>query len=102
MLHAEWLPSAIERYQNESRRNHDVLEGWLQHRDWLVGVKIAYADLAFATWNDRSDAVLQCASEDKFKGFPRVQAWHERMTSPPSWKGAMEIKTDRGATVRAT
>lgn len=92
MLHAEKLPSAIERYQNEVRRIHGVLEGWLQDRDWLVGDKITYADLAFATWNDRSDAVLQCAPEDKFKGFPRVQAWHERMTSRPSWKNAMETR----------
>ncbi|ROW04767.1 hypothetical protein VMCG_04738 [Cytospora schulzeri] len=92
VLHAEKLPSAIERYQNEVRRIHGVLEGWLQMRNWLVGDKITYADLAFATWNDRSDAVLSCAPEDKFKGFPRVQAWHERMTSRPSWKKAMDTR----------
>lgn len=92
VLHAEKLPSAIERYQNEVRRTHGVLEGWLQDREWLVGDKITYADLAFSTWNDRSDAVLQCTPEDKFKGFPRVQAWHERMTSRPSWKKAMDTR----------
>ncbi|KAK7748667.1 Transcriptional regulator ure2 [Cytospora paraplurivora] len=92
VLHAEKLPSAIERYQNEVGRIHGVLEGWLQEREWLVGDRITYADIAFATWNDRSDAVLQRAPEDKFNGFPRVQAWHERMTSRPSWKKAMETR----------
>ncbi|KAI0868718.1 glutathione S-transferase [Hypoxylon argillaceum] len=95
VLHSEKLPSAIERYQNEVRRIHGVLDGWLQRdggRQWLVGDKITYADLAFATWNDRSDAVLQCAPKDKFRGFPHVQAWHERMTQRPSWKAAMEAR----------
>ncbi|ETS87007.1 hypothetical protein PFICI_00835 [Pestalotiopsis fici W106-1] len=51
-----------------------------------------YADLAFTTWNDRSDAILECAPDDKFKGFPHVQNWHERMTSRPSWAKAMESR----------
>lgn len=97
VLHAEKLPSAISRYQAEVRRIHGVLEGWLAKQEehgsqWLVGDKMTYADLAFTTWNDRSDAILECAPEDKFKGFPRVQAWHERMTSRPSWKKAMELR----------
>ncbi|OTA98357.1 hypothetical protein M426DRAFT_326032 [Hypoxylon sp. CI-4A] len=92
VLHSEKLPSAIERYQNEVRRIHGVLDGWLQRdggKKWLVGDKMTYADLAFTTWNDRSDDILGCAPEDKFRGFPHVQAWHERMTSRPSWKNAM-------------
>lgn len=92
VLHSEKLPSAISRYQNEVRRIHGVLDGWLNGRQWLVGDKLTYADLAFATWNDRSDAVLECAPEDKFKGFPNVHAWHERITSRPSWKKAMETR----------
>ncbi|KAI4596313.1 glutathione S- transferase, nitrogen catabolite repression regulator [Pestalotiopsis sp. 9143b] len=97
VLHSEKLPSAISRYQDEVRRIHGVLEGWLAKQgqrgsQWLVGDKMTYADLAFTTWNDRSDAILECAPEDKFKGFPHVQAWHEHMTSRPSWKKAMELR----------
>ncbi|KAI2471617.1 glutathione S-transferase [Annulohypoxylon bovei var. microspora] len=91
-LHHEKLPSAIERYQNEVRRIHGVLDGWLRGRQWLVGDKMTYADLAFATWNERSDVVLECAPEDKFQGFPDLQAWHERMTRRPSWKAAMNTR----------
>ncbi|KAI1381829.1 glutathione S-transferase II [Hypoxylon crocopeplum] len=95
VLHHEKLPSAIERYQNEVRRVHGVLDGWLQRdggRQWLVGDKMTYADLAFTTWNDRSDDLLECAPEDKFRGFPHVQAWRERMTSRPSWKTTIEAR----------
>ena len=92
VLHEEKLPSAISRYQREVRRIHGVLDHWLQNRQWLVGDKMTYADLAFSTWNDRSDAVLECAAEDKFKGFPNVQDWHERMTSRMSWKKAMDAR----------
>lgn len=74
MLHAGKLPSAIERYQNEVQRIHGVLDGGLQDRECLVGDIITYADLAFVTWNERSDAVLECAPAEMFKGFPRVQA----------------------------
>ncbi|KAI1119719.1 glutathione S-transferase II [Nemania abortiva] len=95
VLHAEKLPSAISRYQDEVRRIHGVLDGWLQReggQEWLVGDKITYADLAFATWNDRYDAILECAPEDKFRGFPHLQAWHERMIQRPSWKSAMDAR----------
>ncbi|KAI1827683.1 glutathione S-transferase II [Xylaria intraflava] len=92
VLHSEKIPSAIERYQNEVRRVHGVLDGCLEGRQWLVGDKMTYADLAFTTWNDRADVLLQCAPEDKFRGFPNVQAWHERMVSRPAWKTAMQTR----------
>lgn len=92
VLHAEKLPSAIERYQAEVRRIQGVLDGQLKDRQWLVGDKMTYADMAFAPWNDRTDALLQCAAADKFQGFPHLQAWHERVTARPSWKKAMETR----------
>lgn len=92
VLHAEKLPSAIERYQAEVRRIQGVLDGQLKDRDWLVGDKMTYADMAFAPWNDRTDALLECAAADKFQGFPHLQAWHERVTARPSWKKAMETR----------
>ncbi|KAL8751472.1 MAG: hypothetical protein Q9184_006060 [Pyrenodesmia sp. 2 TL-2023] len=61
-------------------------------KDWLVGDKMTFADLAFVPWNDRLDVVLMVGHEMKFDGFPNVKAWHERMVSRPSWKKAMEIR----------
>lgn len=93
VLHPEKVPSAVERYNDQLKRVLGVLDGWLEHRQWLVGDKMTYADLAFAPWNDRIDSVILCAPEDKFAGFPHVQAWHERIISRPAWKRAMEIRT---------
>lgn len=92
ILHPEKVPSAIERYNDQLKRVLGVLEGWLENRQWLVGDKITYADLAFLPWNDRIDTVICCEPEQKFAGFPNVRAWHERMISRPSWKRAMETR----------
>lgn len=90
VLHPEKLPSAIERYTNETKRVLGVLDRSLEGKSWLVGDKMTYADLAFVPWNDRLDFVILATPEQKFDGFPNVKAWHERMTSRPSWKRAME------------
>jgi glutathione S-transferase len=90
--HQEKLPSAMERYNNEVHRILGVLEGCLEGKQWLVSHRMTFVDLAFAPWNDRLDATTQCLPEDKFKGFPNVQAWHERITSRDSWIKAMDIR----------
>ncbi|KAI1400081.1 glutathione S-transferase [Hypoxylon fuscum] len=92
VLHPEKIPSAIERYNDQLKRVLGVLESWLENRQWLVGDKITYADWAFVPWNDRINDVIFCKPEDKFVGFPNVQAWHERMISRPAWKKTVEIR----------
>lgn len=68
------------------------MNGALEAKEWLVGDRITYADLAFVPWNDRLDATLGVPDDKKFEGFPNVQAWHERMTQRASWKKAMELR----------
>ena len=50
VAHPERLPSAIERYKNEIKRVTGVLERVLEGKEWLVGGKCTYADLAFIPW----------------------------------------------------
>jgi glutathione S-transferase len=92
VLHHEKIPSAIERYQNETRRVLGVLEGILEGKQWLVGDKCTYADLVFVPYNNSVEWFLGVAVENRFDGFPNVKAWHERMTSRPSWVRCMEIR----------
>ncbi|KAI4189164.1 MAG: hypothetical protein L6R41_001663 [Letrouitia leprolyta] len=92
VLHTEKLPSAINRYVDESRRVCGVLERCLQGKNWLVGDKMTFADLVFVPWNDRLDVVLMVEDRMKFDGFPAVKAWHERMITRPSWKKAMGLR----------
>ncbi|VUC37053.1 unnamed protein product [Clonostachys rosea] len=94
-LHPEKLPSAIERYSNEIKRVLGILDGVLGaelNKEWLVGDRITYTDLAFMPWNDRLDATLGVPDDKKFEGFIHVKAWHERMTKRPSWVKAMELR----------
>lgn len=90
VLHPEKIPSAIDRYNKQARRVLEVLDGWLEGKEWLVGDKMTYADLAFAPWNDRYEWVVMTDRETKFDDFPNLKVWHERMISLPSWKRAME------------
>ena len=49
--HSEKIPSAVERYRKEIRRVNKVLDGILSDRDYLVGGKCSYCDLAFIPWS---------------------------------------------------
>ncbi|KAF2635070.1 glutathione S-transferase [Massarina eburnea CBS 473.64] len=89
-LHSEKLPSAIERYNKEAKRILGVLETSLVGKQWLVGDKCTFADMAFVPYNDRVELILLCEKEDRFEGFPNVKAWHERMAGKPSWGKLME------------
>jgi glutathione S-transferase len=50
-FHAEKIPSAIERYNNEIKRVFSVLDSVLSKQKYLVGDKVTIADLAFIPWN---------------------------------------------------
>jgi hypothetical protein len=89
-LHPEKLPSAIERYTAEAKRILSVLDGALEGRDWLVGDKMTYADLAFVPWNERLQDIFKCEVGERFEGFANVERWHERMTGRASWKKIQE------------
>ena len=92
MLHPEKLPSAIERYSNEVKRVLGVLEQSLRGKQWLVGDKCTYADLAFVTWNDRMDMVLGVPDSKPLQEFPNVEAWHNRMVGRESFRKAMAVR----------
>ena len=51
--HPEKIPSAIERYKNETLRVFGVLDGVLAKSPsgWLVGGKCTAADISFIPWN---------------------------------------------------
>ncbi|CBF83091.1 hypothetical protein AN3255.2 [Aspergillus nidulans FGSC A4] len=93
VLHAEKLPSAIERYENEVHRILGVLNTALEGRNWLVGDKCTFADLAFLPWNARVNMVLLTPEgEDPLAPYPNVQAWQRRMEMRESWREAMRTR----------
>ncbi|THC88466.1 hypothetical protein EYZ11_012091 [Aspergillus tanneri] len=93
VLHHEKLPSAIERYKNEVHRILGVLNTALESKEWLVGDKCTFVDLAFLPWNTQLHMVLMTApGEDPLAAYPNVKAWHSRIEGRESWKKAAEIR----------
>ncbi|KAI0537508.1 glutathione S-transferase [Xylaria digitata] len=88
-FHPEPVPSAKERYGNETRRIISVLDGILADRKYLVGEKITYADLAFVTWDHFVDWCVAPNSWD-INAYPNFKRWHEEMMARPSVVEALE------------
>ncbi|KAJ4317647.1 hypothetical protein N0V84_007246 [Fusarium piperis] len=92
-FHHEKIPSTIERYEGQVLRVIEVLDGVLKDKNWLVGDKCTFADLAFLPWNDRIDMLVLSKSIDEIRGqYPHFSAWQARMVARDSWKKAMETR----------
>ncbi|KAL2843689.1 glutathione S-transferase Ure2-like protein [Aspergillus pseudoustus] len=77
--HPERVESAVQRYVAEITRVSQVLDKWLQSREWLVGGKISFADLAFVSWQSAAERFFS-AEGYRDDDFPNVKAWLRRMT----------------------
>ena len=105
--HPEKIQSAIDRYSDQLKRVLSVIEGHLSGtapavdssppgpREWLVGDKMTFADLAFAPWNELARMALPTGpAVDPLEEFPHVQAWHKRMTSRESFQKVWAWRTE--------
>ncbi|TCD63261.1 Glutathione S-transferase 2 [Steccherinum ochraceum] len=89
--HPEKLPSAIERYQNETRRVLGVLESVLSKQQWLDGGKLTIADIIYVPWNNILGQVL--GPEFSFeREFPATFKWHSQITALPGVKAGIKEK----------
>ncbi|KAH8802942.1 putative glutathione S-transferase [Xylogone sp. PMI_703] len=83
LYHPEKIQSAIDRYVNEIVRVSSVLNGSLEGREWLVGEKYSYVDVAFLPW---FEAVPFLAGEriNLEKDFPNLHAWLSKIKARPA------------------
>ena len=103
-FHPERIQSATDRYNGELKRVLSVLEGHLSgtlpardgitgSRQWLVGDKMTYADLAFVPWNNLAGSCLPTGPDvDPLKEYPNVYAWHQRMVSRPAFRKIWDMR----------
>lgn len=91
-FHAEKLPSAIERYRNEIKRVTKVLDTVLSTREYLVGDKCTYADLAFVTWYAALPWAFAGEAIDLEKDYPSYGAWMKKLLARPAVKKAFADK----------
>ncbi|OAA56834.1 Glutathione S-transferase, protein [Cordyceps fumosorosea ARSEF 2679] len=98
--HPERLPTAVERYVGEVRRVTGVIESALADgREYLVGGRYSYADLAFLPWfavayfpwYDKAGKGT-FADEVKLAEFPHVEAWLARIRARPVTAKSLEDK----------
>lgn len=99
--HAVWLKvyhpgqfqSVQDRYINELRRVSSVLNRALKGREWLVGYKYTYADVAFVMW---FEFVPWVAGEkiDILKEFPNLHTWLDKMKNRPAVAKVIKARAD--------
>jgi len=81
----EKIQPAIDRYQNESRRLFEVLDGRLQKSEWLAG-DYSIADIANWSW-----VRIHGWSGVSVEGLDALQAWMERVSSRPAVQRGVEV-----------
>lgn len=74
----EKLPYAIDRYVNETRRLYDVLDGHLQHHEFVADT-YSIADMASYPWVVPHEKQGQSLDE-----FPHLKRWFEAIKAMPS------------------
>lgn len=78
--HSEQVESAKQRYVKETRRITGVLDAILKKRqaegkNWLVGDKVSYADLAFVPWYWLVSRYDQDFDQLVDKEYPAFKKW---------------------------
>ncbi|TGO13576.1 hypothetical protein BTUL_0067g00180 [Botrytis tulipae] len=94
--HSEKLESATERYFNQIKRVLYVLDKHLHGREWLVGDKCTYADLAFIPWDMGIPWIFgdRAGELEMEKDFPHFWKWHTKMMERPSVEMIIKDKED--------
>lgn len=89
-FHHEKLESAKERYYKEINRVSGVLDKYLAGKEYLVGNKFSYVDLAFVPWFE----TLPFIEIDVSKDFPNLDAWLNRQKARPAIAKTLKQRQD--------
>ncbi|KAI1503187.1 URE2 protein [Biscogniauxia marginata] len=76
---------AVSRYEQEVLRVHSVLDKILEGKEYLVGNKLTYADIAFIPWDlYMQEGFTESSISEKSKAYPNFLAWYRRIKADPS------------------
>ncbi len=81
----EKIQAAIDRYQHETRRLYEVLDGQLAGREWLTG-DYSIADIANFSWIH-----IHFWAGIELEGLDHLAAWLERMRERPAVKRGLNV-----------
>lgn len=79
----ERIPYAMDRYRNETRRLHGVLDKRLRDSAFLAGDDYGIADMASYPWID-----VYADLPPDFAAFPNMKRWHEAIAARPATRRA--------------
>lgn len=91
----EKLPYAVERYANEVKRLHRVLDKRLSEAPFLAGRDYSIADIATFPWVRNPDRRGIDLAE-----YPNVKRWHDAIAERPAVQRAVQVLSEnqrRGA-----
>jgi GSH-dependent disulfide-bond oxidoreductase len=83
----EQIPYAIERYGNEVRRLHGVMDKRLAESAYLAGDEYTIADMASYPWVNAYDKLPA-----DFAAFPHLKRWHDAIAARPATQKAYALK----------
>lgn len=92
---AEKIPYAIERYTNEVKRLHRVLDKRLGEAAYLAGDAYSMADIATFPWIRNPDR-----RGIDLADYPNVRRWHDAIATRPAVKRGVQVLAEnqrRGA-----
>ena len=81
---------------NEIKRVVGVLDRALKGKEWLVGDKCTYADLAFVMWNTSIDYIMSTGPvEWNSSEYPNFKRWQEAMLARESVKKVVSVRQEK-------
>ncbi|WP_312238967.1 glutathione S-transferase N-terminal domain-containing protein [Stenotrophomonas sp.] len=83
----EQIPYAIDRYNNEVRRLHGVMDKRLADSAFLGGAEYSIADMASYPWIGAYDKLPV-----DFAAFPHLKRWHEAIAARPATQRAYALR----------
>jgi GST-like protein len=83
----EQIPYAIERYNNEVRRLHGVMDKRLASSAYLAGDAYSIADMASYPWIGAYDTLPA-----DFDAFPNLKRWHAAIAARPATQRAYALR----------
>jgi GST-like protein len=83
---AEKIPYAIERYTNEVKRLHRVLDKRLGEAEFLAGAEYSVADICTFPWIRNPDRRGIDLAE-----YPNVKRWHDAIAARPAVQRGVQV-----------
>jgi GST-like protein len=85
----ERIEYAINRYSNEVRRLHGVMEKRLSEAPYFAGAQYSIADIAIFPWLRASER-----NGIDWAEFPRVKKWFDGIAARPAVQRALKVLAD--------